>query len=92
MSLGREPVCVDYKTVQITETPLDEAAGTEVSVVQHIFAARETGSTSIRITPDDREGFCEILKGGLPDTAMDSEELFKVAIKELPAAGFAEYF
>jgi len=35
---------------------------------------------------------CEILEGRQPDNAMDSEELFNVAAKELPATGFAEYF
>jgi len=92
LSLGREPVFVDYKTVRITEKQPDEATGANVTGAQNIFAARETGSASIRISPEDREGFFEILHGRLPDAAMDSDELFNVAAKELPATGFADYF
>jgi pyruvate formate-lyase activating enzyme-like uncharacterized protein len=92
LSLGGEPVFVDYRAVRISQKPLDEGVETTVPGSQHIFVAKETGSASVRITPEDRQGFCEILEGRLPDTAMDSEELFNVAAKELPAAGFAEYF
>jgi len=92
ISLGEEPVFVDYKTVRINQKPLDEETETTVSGSKNIFVAKETSSASIQITPEDRQGFCEILEGRLADTAMDSEELFNVATKELPATGFAEYF
>jgi uncharacterized protein len=92
LSLGEEPVFVDYTTVRINEKPLDEGTETKISGAQNIFVAKETGKASIRITPENREGFCEILEGRMPDTAMDSEALFNSAMKELPAKGFAEYF
>lgn len=92
LALGEEPVFVDYKAVRISQTPLDQAAETTVPGFKHIFVAQQTGNASIKITPEDRHGFYEILEGRLPDTAMDSEELFNVTAKELPATGFAEYF
>jgi hypothetical protein len=92
ISLGEEPIFVDYKTAKINENPLDEGTEITVSGSKHIFVAKETGSASIQIEPKDRESFCKIVEGHLPDNVMDSEELFNVATKELPATGFAEYF
>lgn len=90
LSLGEEPVFVDYKTAKISQQPLDQGADT---ATKHLYVANETGSASIRIAPEDREGFYEILEGRLPDNnMMDSDALFNVATKELPASGFAEYF
>jgi pyruvate formate-lyase activating enzyme-like uncharacterized protein len=92
IQLGEEPVWVDYKAPMIYEKPLGEGTEITVSESKHIFVVKETGSISIRIEPKERESFCEIMEGRLPDNAMDSEELFNVATKELPATGFAEYF
>jgi pyruvate formate-lyase activating enzyme-like uncharacterized protein len=92
MSLGEEPVFVDYKAAKINEKLLDEGTEITSSGAKHFFVAKETGCASIQIEPKNRESFCEIMEGRLPDTAMDSEELFNVATKELPATGFAEYF
>ncbi|MFH2012851.1 MAG: radical SAM protein [Pseudomonadota bacterium] len=92
IQLGEEPVFVDYKTAKINEKPLDEGIEIAISGSKHIFVVKETNSTSIQIDPKDRESFWEIMEGRRPDNAMDSEELFNVATKELPATGFAEYF
>jgi pyruvate formate-lyase activating enzyme-like uncharacterized protein len=92
MSLGEEPVFVDYKAAKINEKLLDEGTEITSSGAKHFFVAKKTGCASIQIEPKNRESFCEIMEGRLPDTAMDSEELFNVATKELPATGFAEYF
>ena len=92
IQLGEEPVFVDYKAPMIYEKPSGEGTEIIVSESKHIFVVKETGSASIRIEPKERESFCEIMKGRLPANAMDSEELFNVVTKELPATGFAEYF
>ena len=92
IQLVEEPVFVDYKTAKINEKPLDEGIEITISGSKHIFVVKKTGSASIKIDPKDRESFYEIMEGRLPDNAMDSEELFNIATKELPAAGFAEYF
>ena len=92
ISLGEEPVFVDYKAARIYEKPLGEGAEVTISGSKHIFVAKDTVSASIQIEPKNREGFYEIMEGRLPDNAMDSEVLFNVATKELPATGFAEYF
>ena len=92
MQLGEEPVFVDYKAPIICERSLSEETEITVSESKHIFVAKETGRVSIRIEPKERESFCEIMEGRLPDNAMDLEELFNVATKELPATGFAVYF
>ena len=92
MQLGEEPVFVDYKSAKINEQPLDEGTEITLSGSQHIFVAKESGSASTQIEPKEREDFCEMMEGRLPDNAMDSEELFNISKKELPATGFAEYF
>ncbi|MBU0663814.1 MAG: radical SAM protein [Proteobacteria bacterium] len=92
MQLGEEPVFVDYKAAIINEKPLDEGTEITMSGSKHIFVVKETGSGSIQIETKERESFCEMMEGRLPDNAMDSEELFNVSKKELPATGFAEYF
>ena len=92
MQLGEEPVFVDYKAAIINEKPLDEGTEITISGSKHIFVVKETGSASIQINPEDRGSFGEIMEGRLPDNTMDSEELFNVSKKELPATGFAEYF
>ena len=92
ISLGEEPVFVDYKASMIYEKTVDEGFEIAVSESKHIFAVQEPGSISIRIEPKEREGFYEMMEGRLPANAMDSEESFNIALKELPATGFAEYF
>ncbi len=92
IQLGEEPVFLDYMTPIIYEKPLGEGTKITVSESKHIFIVKETGRASIEIEPKERESFYEIMEGRLPDNTMDSEELFNVAIKELPATGFAEYF
>ena len=92
MQLGEEPVFVDYRALIICERPLNEETEITVSELKQIFVVKETGRVSIRIEPKERESFCEIMEGRLPDNTMDLEELFNVAIKELPATGFAVYF
>lgn len=92
IELGEEPVFVEYKASMVYEKPLGEGAEITLSESKHLFAVKESGSVAIRIEEKERESFCEILEGHLPDNAMDSEGLFSVATKELPATGFAEYF
>ena len=92
MQLGEEPVFVDYKAAIINEKPLDEGTAITLSGSQHIFVAKGTGSGSNQIEAKERESFCVIMDGRLPENAMDSEELFNISKKELPATGFAEYF
>jgi len=92
IQLGEEPVFVDYKAPIVCEKPLSEGTEITVSESKHIFVVKETGRVSIRIEPEERESFFEIMEGRLPDNAMDSEELFNVGTKELPATGFAVYF
>jgi hypothetical protein len=92
IQLGEEPVFADYKVPIIYEKPLGEGTKITVSDSKHIFIVKETGRASIQIEPKERESFYEIIEGRLPDNALDSEELFNVATKELPATGFAEYF
>jgi len=92
IQLGEEPVFVDYKAAIMNEKPLDEGTEITISGSKHIFVAKETSISSIKIEPKERKSFCEIMAGRLPDNAMDSEELFNVSTKELPATGFAEYF
>ncbi|MCK5540625.1 MAG: hypothetical protein KAI69_06820, partial [Deltaproteobacteria bacterium] len=82
----------DYKTAKINEKPLEEGIEITISGSKHIFAEKKTSSASIKIDPKDRESFYELMEGRLPDIVMDSEELFNIAKKELPAAGFIEYF
>lgn len=92
MSLGEEPVFVDYKTAHINEKPLEEGTEITVSGSKQLFVAKGSGSASIQIEPKDRQSFYKMMEGHLPDDALLSEELFNVATKELPATGFAEYF
>jgi pyruvate formate-lyase activating enzyme-like uncharacterized protein len=92
IQLGEEPIFVDYKTPIIYEKPLGEGTKITVSESKDIFVGKETGRASIQIGPKEREGFCEIMEGRLPDNAMESDELFNVATKELHATGFAAYF
>ncbi len=92
IQLGEEPVFVNYKAAIINSKPLDEGTEITISESKHIFVAKETGSGSTQIEPKERESFCEIIEGRLPNNTMDSEELFNVSRKELPATGFAEYF
>lgn len=92
IQLGEEPVFVDYKAPIICERTLSKETEFTVSESKHIFVVKETGRVSIRIEPKERESFCEIMEGRLPDNTMDLEDLFNVATKELPATGFAAYF
>jgi len=92
IQLGEEPVFVDYKAATINEKPLEDGIEITISGLKHIFVVKDTGSGSIQIETKERESFCEMMEGRLPDNAMDTEELFDVSKKELPATGFAEYF
>ncbi len=92
IQLGEEPVFVDYKIAKINEKPLEEGTEITISWSKQIFVEKKTGSASIKIDPKDRESFYELMEGRLPDNAMDSEELFNIAKKELTVAGFIEYF
>lgn len=92
IQLGEEPIFVDYKVAKINEEPLGEATEITLSGSKQIFVKKKTGSDPIRIDLKDRKSFCQIMEGRLPDEAMNSEQLFNVAVKELPARGFAEYF
>ncbi|MBN2808502.1 MAG: radical SAM protein, partial [Deltaproteobacteria bacterium] len=92
ISLGEEPVFVDYKAARIAEKPLSTGTDITISGSKHIFVAKSLVSAAIQIEPENRESFYKIMEGRLPDRAIDSEELFNIATKELPATGFAEYF
>lgn len=92
LRLGEEPVFVDYKAPITSEQPISE--GSEIAIIgsKYIYVAKEAFGASIKIERQEREGFYELMEGRLPNNAMDSEELFNVSMKELPATGFAEYF
>ena len=92
IQLGEEPVFVDYMAPIIYEKPLVEGTKITVSETKHIIVVKEIARASIQIEPKKRESFYEIMEGRLPDKTMDSEDLFNIATKELPATGFAEYF
>ena len=94
IQLGEEPVFVDYKAPMIYEYPSGSEQGIDIAVseAKHIFAVKEIGSVSFQIEVEERDSFYEIMDGHLPENSMDSEDLFSIAIKELPATGFAQYF
>ncbi|MBF0429809.1 MAG: radical SAM protein [Fibrobacteria bacterium] len=92
MQLGEEPVFVHYKSPKIYEKPLCEATKITVTEPEHIVVVKENEKATINIEPIERGRFCELLEGRLPDDIMESEYLFNIAKKELPATGFSEYF
>lgn len=85
---------VGYKAPMIYEYPSGSEQGIDIAVseAKHIFAVKEIGSVSFQIEVEERDSFYEIMDGHLPENSMDSEDLFSIAIKELPATGFAQYF
>ncbi len=89
---GDEPVFVDYLAAITSKSPLPEGVEVNLTDTKTIFFDKEPGSAQIRIVPEEREDFYMILEGKMTKTALESEELFEVSLKELPATGFAEYF
>jgi pyruvate formate-lyase activating enzyme-like uncharacterized protein len=92
LQLGEEPVFVEYKSADINEKPLANGIDVIINGSKHVFFRKEAGNQAIRIDRTERESFFEILEGNLPENVMESEELFYVSMKELPATGFVEYF
>lgn len=92
IQLGEEPVFVDYKVAAINEKGLEGETKLKITGSKHIFVAKNASNVSIQIGPEERESFYAILEGRLPDNALESETLFDVSTKELPATGFAAYF
>jgi pyruvate formate-lyase activating enzyme-like uncharacterized protein len=92
MQLTNEPVFVEYQTAVANEKPLNEGIKLKLTDTKTIFFAKETSAAPIRIDADESAGFFEILQGRLPKEAMDYENLFNIALKEIPAKGFVEYF
>lgn len=92
MQLAGEPVFIDYQTAITNEKPLNEGIGVKLTNTKTIFFSKEAGGAPIRVDADERESFFEILQGRLPKEAMDAENLFNIALKEIPAKGFVEYF
>lgn len=92
MQLSDEPIFVEYQAAIANEKSLNEGIEVKLTNTKNIFFAKETNAAPIRIETDERAGFFEILQGRLPKEAMDDENLFNIALRELPAKGFAEYF
>jgi len=92
IQLGEEPVFIDYQSAIAKEKPIKDGVEVILSASKHIFFAKEAGNPPIRIDADEREGFFEILEGLFPKNALESENLFNISLKELPAKGFVEYF
>jgi len=92
IQLGEEPVFIDYQAANTSEKSIKDGVEVKISESKHIFFAKETGNPPIRIDADESEGFFEILEGLFPKNALESENLFNISLKELPAKGFVEYF
>jgi pyruvate formate-lyase activating enzyme-like uncharacterized protein len=92
MQLAGEPVFVDYLTAVTSKSPLPEGVDVKLTDTKSIYFAKEPGCAQIRIETEEREDFFEILQGKMVKSALESEELFEVSLKELPATGFVEYF
>jgi len=92
IQLGEEPVFIDYQSAIAKEKPIKDGVEVILSASKHIFFAKEAGNPPIRIDADEREGFYEILAGRFPKNTIESENLFNISLKELPAKGFVEYF
>lgn len=92
IQLGEEPIFVEYKAPTTSEKPMTEGTGIRINEEKHIYVAKDAAGAPIQIEPKERERFYEIIEGRSRNSAMDSDGLFKVSTKELPATGYAEYF
>jgi len=92
LQLGEEPVFINYQSATVSEKPLTRGTDAIINGSKHLFFVKEADPSVIRIDAGERVSFYEILEGHLPENVTESEELFYVSQKELPATGFVEYF
>lgn len=92
LPLGEEPLFVHYTAPTIRDTPIGHDKSATLSGSTQNFVPEHDRTPFTRIEPQWRAGFFDLMEGRLADNTMDSEELFSISLKELPATGFAEYF
>jgi pyruvate formate-lyase activating enzyme-like uncharacterized protein len=92
VKLTQNTVYLQYFSGRASELPLANSIEIKLTTLKSLFIQKYPTGGAIEIHPEEKHLLVDILNGKIPPEVFDSEKMFEIAQKEIPASGFAEYF
>jgi pyruvate formate-lyase activating enzyme-like uncharacterized protein len=92
IDLNKSNISIQYFSARASELPMANAVETKLTATKSIFIEKYPAGMALEINQDEKQILIDLMKGKTCPAVDESETLFEIAQKEIPASGFAEYF